>query len=111
MNRKHTKTSGTQGCIMAVLLSLAGIALPQQSYAISLAQYFEGGIIVRDLSLEGDIGPLREHIDMAVLDHEYLGEQSTFGLSAIGGAFIDGSFLPYDAYTPGQELDLTFAYI
>ena len=111
MPREHTRTLGTQGRILVLLLTLAGAALPQKTYAISWLTWYAQDAALRYASKLGTLTPPQEAQLQDINNAAYYSEARLFPLASIGQTFIDGSLAPYETYIPGQTFALTFEYI
>lgn len=111
MKRKFKKISGTRGGALALLLTLAGAAFPQQTHAIGFLTWYAQDVAIRYASSTATLTPAQEATAQAINDAAYYSEARLFPLSVVGQTFIDGSFNPFEEALPGGTLTLTFNYL
>jgi MYXO-CTERM domain-containing protein len=111
MKRKLKKTSGTRAGVLALLLTLTGAALPQQTHAITFLMWYAQDAAIRYASFKAVLTPAQEATAYAANDALYLSEARLYPLGAIGQIFINGSSDPFETDNPAANLQLTFNYL
>jgi len=112
MKLKHAKTSGARGCILALLLTVAGAALPQQSSAIPFLVWYAQDVAIRNGSVApATLTPAQELALTIANNTAYLSEAAIKPLGFVGLTVIDGSTAPFELTGYGEDLTLSFEYI